>query len=147
MKTKLLLPIGAKIKATLIALMALTLAACGDEESKKMPEDVAQEFVEAIYNSKDINAIKKNSVKRVAGLVDHYRSIKMIQRNLMELSLDSATVQVTDVGGDFFRKSKKDTRVELHIRGKYQGGVVADDRFLTMTWENNRWKVKKISKS
>lgn len=147
MKTKFLLPIGVKIKAAIIALMALTLSACGDEESKKMPEDVAQEFVEAIYNTKDIKAIKKNSVKRVVGLVDHYRSIKMIQRNLMELSLDSATVQVTDVGGDFFRKSKKDTRVELHIRGKYQGGIVADDRFLTMTWENNRWKVKKISKS
>ena len=95
-----------------------------------MPEEVAQEFVEAIYNAKDIDEIKENSVKRVAGLVDHYRSIKMIQRHVMELSLDSATVQITDVGGDFFRKSKKDTRVELHIRGKYQGGVVADDRFL-----------------
>lgn len=147
MKTNLLLPAGVKIKATIIALFALTLVACGDKESKKMPEEVAQEFVEAIYNSKDINEIKNNSVKRVAGLVDHYRSIKMIQRHVMELSLDSAKVQVTDVGGDFFRKSKKDTKVELHIRGLYQGGIVADDRFLTMTWESNRWKVKRISKS
>ena len=147
MNTNFLLPRGVKIKATIIALFALALSACGNNESKKMPEEVAQEFVKAIYNAKDIDDIKNNSVKKVAELVDHYRSIKMIQRHIMELSLDSATVQVSDVGGDFFRKSKKDTRVELHIRGKYQGGIVADDRFLLMTWENNRWKVKRISKS
>lgn len=146
MNTKFLLPTGIKLKSTLIAVLALALVACGDPESKKMPEEIAKEFVEAIYNAKDIKEIKENASTKLSGLVDHYRSIKMIQRHVMELSLDSATVQVTDVGGDFFRKSKKDTKVELHIRGKYQGGIVADDRFLLMTWESNRWKVKRVSK-
>lgn len=141
------LPKGSMIKTTLIALSSLLLLACGNPDSKKLPEEVALEFVEAIYNSKDIDAIKKHSVSKVSGLVDHYRSNKMIQRHIMELSLDSATIQVTDVGGDFFRKSKKDLKVELHIRGQYQGGIKADDRFFTMTWQSDRWKVKRISKS
>lgn len=135
------------IRNTVIAISALVLTACGSPESKKLPEDVAHDFVNAIYNTKNIEVIKKNSVSKLAGLVDHYRSNKMIQRNIMTLSLDSATIKVNDVGGDFFRKSKKDVKVELHIRGKYQGGIKADDRFLTMTWESDRWKVKRISKS
>ena len=50
-------------------LFALALSACGDKESKKMPEEVAQEFVEAIYNAKDIDDIKGITLlKRVAGL-------------------------------------------------------------------------------
>lgn len=141
------MPNGITVKTSIIAIIALMLLACGDPESKKMPEEVAQEFVDAIYNSKDIDVIKKNSVSKISGLVDHYRSIKMIQRHVMELTLDSATVKISDVGGDFFRKSKKDTKIELHIRGKYDGGIKADDRFLLMTWESNRWKVKRISKS
>jgi len=147
MNIKTLMPNGKTIKSGIIAIFAMTIAACGDAESKKMPEEVAQEFVQAIYNTKDIDTIKKHSVSKVADIVDHYRSIKMIQRHVMELTLDSATVQITDVGGDFFRKSKKDTKIELHIRGKYNGGLKADDRFLLMTWESNRWKVKRISKS
>jgi len=147
MNIKTLLPKSVILKTGIIAIFALTIAACGDTQSKKMPEEVALEFVEAIYNSKDIETIKSNSVSKLAGLVDHYRSIKMIQRHVMELTLDSATIQVTEVGGDFFRKSKKDTKIELHIRGKYNGGLKADDRFLLMTWESNRWKVKRISKS
>jgi len=147
MNIKTLMPNGITIKTGIIAIFALTLAACGDAESKKMPEEVAQEFVEAVYNTKNVETIKQNSVRKLADLVDHYRSIKMIQRNIMELSLDSATVSVSDVGGDFFRKSKKDTKIELHIRGQYNGGIKADDRFLLMTWESNRWKVKRISKS
>ena len=71
----------------------------------------------------------------------------MIQRHVMDLSLDSAKIKITDVGGDFFRKSRKDLTVELHISGKYNGGFVADDRFFLMTFEGNRWKVKRISKS
>jgi uncharacterized lipoprotein YehR (DUF1307 family) len=147
MNIKNLMPNGITVKTSIIAIIALMLLACGDPESKKMPEEVAQEFVDAIYNSKDIDVIKKNSVSKISGLVDHYRSIKMIQRHVMELTLDSATVKISDVGGDFFRKSKKDTKIELHIRGKYDGGIKADDRFLLMTWESNRWKVKRISKS
>lgn len=141
------MPNGIIVKTSIIAIIALMLSACGDPESKKMPEEVAQEFVDAIYNSKDIDIIKKNSVSKISGLVDHYRSIKMVQRHVMELTLDSATIKISDVGGDFFRKSKKDTKIELHIRGKYDGGIKADDRFLLMTWESNRWKVKRISKS
>lgn len=140
------MPKGVTLKATIVIICSLMMAACGDAESKKMPEEVAQEFVDAVYNSKDLETLKKHSVSKVSGLVDHYRSIKMIQRHVMELTLDSATVKVTDVGGDFFRKSKKDTKIELHIRGQYDGGLKADDRFLLMTWESNRWKVKRISK-
>lgn len=146
MKTNTKLSKRLSIKTSLIAISVLFLAACGSPESKKMPEEVAYDFVNAVYNTKNIDVIKKNSVSKLAGLVDHYRSNKMIQRNIMQLTLDTATIEVSDVGGDFFRKSKKDVKVEFHIRGKYQGGIKADDRFLTMTWQSDRWKVKRITK-
>lgn len=131
-----------------IILGSVSLAGCGgDTHSKKMPEEVAYEFLDAIYNKKDLKLIKIHSTDKVAKLADHYRSIKSIQRHLIDLRLNSATIQVSDVSGDFFRKSKKDTKVELHIRGEWEGGVVADDRFLTLKWQNNRWKVSKIDKS
>jgi len=135
------------LKSLIIVISSIAIISCGDDNSKKMPEEVAFEFIEAVYNSKDLAAIKAHSTTKLTKLVTHYRSIKSIQRHIMDLRLDSATIQITDVGGDFFRKSKKDTKVELHIRGQWQGGLVADDRFITLTWEEKRWKVKKISKS
>ncbi|NRA62739.1 MAG: hypothetical protein HRU25_17965 [Psychrobium sp.] len=134
------------IKLSIASLFGLMLSACGDTDSKKMPEEVATDFINAIYNSKDIKTIKFNSSDKVQDLIKHYRSVKMIQRHVMDLSLDSANVEINDVGGDFFRKSKKDTKIEVHIRGKFDGGFKADDRILTMTWQDKRWKVKKISK-
>lgn len=130
----------------LTILITLTLASCGNSASKKMPEEVAYEFVDAVYNSKDVTAITNTTTDKLTKLVTHYRSVNMIQRHIMDLRLDSATIQITDVGGDFFRKSKKDTKIELHIRGQWQGGLVADDRFLVMTWQDDRWKVAKIIK-
>lgn len=134
-------------RGALVAMLSIGLMACGETESKKLPEDVAKEFIEAIYNTKDIKAIGPLSTSKVSDIVNHYRSVKMIQRHVMDLSLDSAKIKITDVGGDFFRKSRKDLTVELHISGKYNGGFVADDRFFLMTFEGNRWKVKRISKS
>jgi len=132
----------------MVLLASLAIISCGgDEHSKKMPEEVAFEFIDAVYNKNDLTLIKSHATPKLAKLAIHYRSIKSIQRHMFDLRLDSATIQVTDVGGDFFRKSKKDMKVELHIRGKWQGGVVADDRFLLLTWHDNRWKVAKISKS
>ena len=135
------------IRNTLIAALALGLAACDDNHSKKLPEQVAKEFVDAIYNTKDIKVIKSLSSSKISNIVNHYRSIKMIQRHVMDLSLDSAKIEVSDVGGDFFRQTRKDLTVELHISGKYDGGFVADDRFFLMTFEDKRWQVKRISKS
>jgi len=126
---------------------SLTLFGCGDAASKKMPEEIAYEFVEAIYNQKDFKIIQSHASDKLTGLIGHYRTVNMIQRHVMDLRLDSATIKISDVGGDFFRKSKKNTKIELHIRGQWNGGLVADDRFLTMTWEGKRWKVLKISKS
>ncbi len=136
-------------KTLFIMLASITIISCGggDDNSKKMPEEIAFEFVDAVYNKKDLELIKGHSTDKLAKLASHYRSIKSIQRHLMSLRLDAATIQITDVGGDFFRKSKKDTKVELHIRGEREGGIVADDRFLTLTWQDNRWKVAKVSKS
>lgn len=136
------------VKSIVILLATIGIISCGgDDNSKKMPEEIAFEFVDAVYNKKDLELIKGHSTAKLEKLADHYRSIKSIQRHIMDLRLDSATIQVTDVGGDFFRKSKKDTKVELHIRGNWQGGIVADDRFLTLTWQDNRWRVAKINKS
>lgn len=135
------------LQCSLVTVVFFALTACGDPASKKMPEDVAQEFIEAIYNDKDLKVIKSLSTSKLKGIIGHYSSIKMIQRHIMDLSLNKATVEVTDVGGDFFRKSRKDLTVELHISGKYNGGFVADDRFFLMTYEDNRWKVKRIKKS
>ena len=41
-------------KGALVAMLSIGLMACGETESKKLPEDVAKEFIEAIYNTKDI---------------------------------------------------------------------------------------------
>lgn len=139
-----------KIRSTLIVVLALGLIACSESNEGnaiKLPERVAEEFVDAIYNSKDIKLIDSLSTSRVSEIVYHYRSIKMIQRHVMDLSLESAQITVTDVGGDFFRQTRKDLTVELHISGKYDGGFVADDRFFLMTFEDKRWQVKRISKS
>jgi hypothetical protein len=135
------------LRKALIVALAVGVAACSDEATKMLPEQVAKEFVEAVYNKKDIKSIKSHSTEKIADIVNHYRSIKMIQRHIMDLSLDKATIEVSDVGGDFFRKTRKDLKVELHISGKYNGGFVADDRFLLMTHEDGRWKVKRVSKS
>ncbi|MDP2560219.1 hypothetical protein [Psychrobium sp. 1_MG-2023] len=141
-----LLPVKAiTLLATL--LLTFTLTGCGGADSKKLPEDVAEEFINAVYNTKDISVIKQHSSDKVLDLIEHYRTVKMIQRHLMDLTLDSAKIQVTDVGGDFFRKSKKDNKVEIHIRGDFQGNKKADDRFILMTWQDGRWKVKKVTKS
>jgi len=135
-------------KLLVIGLASFCVISCGgDANSKKMPEEVAYEFIDAVYNKKDLKLIQSHSTSKLAKLAHHYRSIKSIQRHLLDLRLDAATIEITDVGGDFFRKSKKDTKIELHIRGKWQGGIVADDRFLVLTWQDNRWKVAKINKS
>ena len=135
------------LRKGLIVALAIGVTACGDKESIMLPEQVAKEFVDAVYNQKDIKTIKSHSTKKIADIVGHYRSIKMIQRHVMDLSLNKATIEVSDVGGDFFRKTRKDLTVELHIRGKVNGGIVADDRFLLMTHQDGRWKVKRISKT
>ena len=135
------------LRCSFVAIAFLTLTACGEPASKKLPEQVATEFIKAIYNDNDLKTIKLLSTSKLKGIIGHYSSVKMIQRHVMDLSLDKANVEVTDVGGDFFRKSRKDLTVELHINGKYNGGFVADDRFLLMTFENGIWKVKRIKKS
>lgn len=135
------------LRWTVVAAIATLVMACGEQDSNKLPEQVAKEFVKAVYNDKDIKLIKSLSTDKISSIVDHYRSIKMIQRHVMDLSLDSAKIKVNQVGGDFFRKTRKDLTVELHINGKFNGGFVADDRFLLMTFNNGQWKVKKISKS
>jgi len=135
------------LRNSLIVALAIGVTACADEESIMLPEQVAKEFVDAVYNKKSIKAIKAHSTKKISDIVSHYRSVKMVQRHVMNLSLDKATIEVSDVGGDFFRKTRKDLTVELHIRGKANGGIVADDRFLLMTHQDGRWKVKRVSKS
>jgi len=134
-------------RISIIIISALVLTACG-EEKIKLPEKAAEKFAKAVYNSQDIDEMKQHSNEKMATIIGHYRSIKMIQRNIMELSLEpQVTIEVKSVGGDFFRKSKKDTKVELHIRGNYEGGIKADDRFLLMTWVDGSWKVKRVTKS
>jgi len=133
-------------RISIIIFSALILTACGAEKVK-LPEKAAEKFAKAVYNSHDIDEMKQHSNEKMTTLIGHYRSIKMIQRNIMELSLEPPVkIEVKSVGGDFFRKSKKDTKVELHIRGQYNGGIKADDRFLLMTWIDGSWKVKRVSK-
>lgn len=128
------------------ALIMALLAGCGQQGDKKMPEDIAKEFLEAIYVSPNLEIAQSLAGDELAELLYHYRSMAMIQRHIIGLRLTTAEVFVRDVEVDFFRRSEKDTKVELHIRGDFEGDQRADDRFLTMTKIGDHWKVKDIKR-
>ena len=129
-----------------VTLLMTLLSGCGDKSKVKMPEDVAKEFLEAIYVTGDLKTARQLSVKELSDLLYHYRSMSTIQRHVLGLRLTTADITVRDVEADFFRRSEKDVKVELHIRGDFEGDRRADDRFLLMTKDGRRWKVKRITK-
>lgn len=129
-----------------LSLILLLLTGCSQKVEKKMPEEVAKEFLEAIYINKDLKAARLLSTQELSDLLYHYRSIAMIQRHILDFRLSTAEIFVRDVDADFFRRSEKDVEVELHIRGDFEGDRRADDLYLTVTKVGRHWRVKSIKR-
>jgi len=130
-------------------LLGLSLTGCSQQEEIVEPEDVALQFFNAVYNTKDAETARALVGDKIGELIDHYRSISNIQRHVIGMQMPgrpSIDVEVKNTSADFFRRlDKKHVQVEVRFSSEVDGRKYYDSRTVILTKVgNNYWLITEI---
>ena len=110
----------------------------------KSPEAKAIEFLDNIYNKRNVKKASKLVNSRLKDLMNHYHIASSVQRHMLNLAMTNVKFEVDDVDIDFFRKFSKDVTVKIKLLGLKGGEKWMDDRTLRLKKRNGKWVIVEI---
>lgn len=113
----------------LVIFSLFTLPGCDTEAG---PGDVAKAFFTAIYIDRDLEAAVALSGPKLADLLNHYRNINEIQRNVIGMKVPNPEITVLDTSKALFAEYQDEMAVELRFDGHINGYQIDDVRTVIM---------------
>ena len=110
----------------------------------KSPEAKAIEFLDNIYNKRDVKSASKLVDTRLQELMRHYHIASSVQRHMLNLAMTNVKLEVDDIDIDFFRKFSTDVTVKVKLLGLKGGEQWLDDRTLRLKKRNGNWVIVEI---
>ncbi len=110
----------------------------------KSPEAKAIEFLDSIYNKRDVKRAGTLADSGLRDLMNHYHISSSVQRHMLNLAMTDVKFEVDDVDIDFFRKFSKDVTVKVKLIGLKGGERWTDDRTLRLKKRGGKWVIVEI---
>ncbi|MEH8020950.1 MULTISPECIES: hypothetical protein [Rheinheimera] len=128
--------------------LLLLLAACSDEPKVNAqwgtPEYIASEFLNALYNERDLDKAKKLSTKEFAELMQSYGTVRQVSRTLVNASFDTVDIRVNRSGGNLREQYEDIAKIALLLTGIHDGKQIDELRTVELIKQNNRWVVSAV---
>ncbi|KFZ37962.1 hypothetical protein HR45_05470 [Shewanella mangrovi] len=129
----------------LVLLASSLLVGCDNvEDGELKPEDVATEFLRAIYIDRNIENALPYVTPQIQEVMKSYYIAASVQRYMLGLSMTDVTLSVEDIDIDFFRKFADETTVVIKLTGKKGGSDWIDDRTLRLKKTRSGWIITEI---
>ncbi|MCH1923657.1 hypothetical protein L9G74_04820 [Shewanella sp. C32] len=129
----------------ILLALSLTMLGCGDVQDAPMsPEDVARNFLTAIYVDRDVEQALPYVTPQIQKVMKSYHIAASVQRYMIGLSMTDVTLTVEDIDIDFFRKFSDETTVVIKMTGKKGGQDWIDDRSLRLKKTRQGWIISEI---
>ncbi|WP_338049502.1 hypothetical protein [Parashewanella hymeniacidonis] len=129
-------------------VLCLTIFIFGCDQSSsvsaKSPEAKSIEFLDNIYNKRDVKAAMTLVNPRLKDLLKHYHIASSVQRHMLNLPMTNVQFEVDDVDIDFFRKFSTDVKVKVKLLGLKGGEKWMDDRTLRLIKQQGQWVIVDI---
>lgn len=145
------------MKFILFALLsAILLSACSDGQEEEIstgkygmlstnsPQFTAVVFIRAIYNDQTLDRAIEVSDERFARILQNHHTNKNVQRHMLNLRLDSMTVDPVSGGTLLLSDAQKEAQIEVKIIGNYEGNQIVDLKTISMVRESGNWLVTGI---
>ena len=132
----------------IILCLVIVITGCDQSSSSdivpKSPEAKAIEFLDNIYNKRNVKQAIKLVNPRLKELMEHYHIASSVQRHMLNLAMNDVVFEVDDVDIDFFRKFSKDVTVKIKFIGLKGGENWVDDRTLRLKKRSDIWVIVDI---
>ena len=126
--------------------LAVFMFGCDHSSSvpPKSPEAKSIEFLDNIYNQRDVKKAATLVNPRLKELLKHYHIASSVQRHMLNLSMTKVQFEIDDVDIDFFRKFSTDVKVKVKLLGLKGGEKWIDDRTLRLKKQQGQWVIVDI---
>jgi len=140
-----------KILSTLLLCSVFLLAACSEDNTKKIttvdnPETVAIAFFDALYNEKNVEKAASVCSPKLARLVLHYRSPEAVGRHLFNMSYDKVEMRPDSGGVKVREQFKGSANITIYFDGYYQDSRIKEVKRLAFIQRDGEWFIDKILK-
>lgn len=108
------------------------------------PEIVANDFFEAIYIDRDLEAAQAVSTDKLAGLLGSYGTVNGVQRHLLNRYYDDVEITVDTTSLRPFMDRRETLRMNVLFTGHYNDDMYDELRTIILLQVNDRWYVDRI---
>jgi hypothetical protein len=129
-----------------ILLFSIVFAGCnsGKTENEVNEKQVAVAFFDAVYNSKDINEIRKLSSDDFKDKISQYKTAKHFSRRVLNMQFDSVTMETAAAKTQIIDEFNVQVTMTVLFTGQRNGSTIKDYKRIRLIKKDNAWFVDKL---
>jgi hypothetical protein len=112
--------------------------------STDTPQHTAVMFIRAIYNEDTLDKAVDLADERFGRLILNHHTNNNVQRHMLNLRLDTMTVDPISGGTLLFSEKQFDADIEVKIIGTFDHQEIVDLKTISMVRESGKWLVTDI---
>jgi PBP1b-binding outer membrane lipoprotein LpoB len=130
----------------IILFFSIILAGCNSEtkEAELNEKKVAVAFFDAVYNTKDINEIKKLSSESFKKKISQYKTAKHFSRRVLNMQFDSVTMETAAANTQIIDEFNVQVTMTVLFTGQRNGSTFKDYKRIRLVKKDNAWLVDKL---
>jgi hypothetical protein len=130
----------------IIILFSVVFAGCNSDnkENEVNEKQVAVAFFDAVYNSKDINKIRKLSSDDFKDKISQYKTAKHFSRRVLNMQFDSVTMETAAAKTQIIDEFNVQVTMTVLFTGQRNGSTIKDYKKIRLIKKDNAWLVDKL---
>ncbi|NQZ80831.1 MAG: hypothetical protein HRT52_07420 [Colwellia sp.] len=130
----------------IILFFSITFAGCNSEkkEAELNEKKVAIAFFDAVYNSKDINKIRKLSSEDFKKKISQYKTAKHFSRRVLNMQFDSVNIETAAANTQIIDDFNVQVTMTVLFTGQRNGSTFKDYKRIRLVKKDNAWLVDKL---
>jgi len=129
-----------------VLLFSVIFAGCnsGEKESEVNEKQVAVAFFDAVYNSKDIDKVRKLSSEDFKNKISQYKTARHFSRRMLNMQFDSVTMNTAAAKTQIIDEFNVQVTMTVLFTGQRNGSTIKDYKKIRLIKKDNTWLVDKL---
>jgi PBP1b-binding outer membrane lipoprotein LpoB len=130
----------------IILLFSVIFAGCNSDKSEAEVNEkkVAVAFFDAVYNSKDINIIRKLSSDNFKTEISQYKTAQHFSRRVLNMQFDSVKMETAAANTQILDDLNVQVTMTVLFTGQRNGSIFKDYKKIRLIKKDNTWLVDKL---